>query len=73
MIAFARAMLVATSWLLISLFVIWLPAWWLWNHLISPAFGLPVLSLAQSSGMLIYIWLAAKGAAKFKIEFDTKP
>ena len=72
MIEFARAVLIAIAWLLISLVAIWLPAWWLWNHLISPVFGLPVLSIIESSGMLIYIWLAAKGAAKIKIEIETR-
>ena len=60
--------LIALMWAGLSLVAIWLPAWWLWNKLISPIFGLPALTLIESTGMLIYVWLAAKGAAKFKIE-----
>ncbi len=68
-----RLAIVALPWLLLSLLAVWIPSWWLWNNLVSPIFNLPALSFVESTGLLIYVWLASKGAAKLKIEFGEQP
>lgn len=64
-----RLIIVTLPWLLLSVLAVWIPSWWLWNKLVSPIFNLPALSFVESTGLLIYVWLASKGAAKLKIEF----
>ncbi len=59
-------------WLLLSLAAIWLPAWLLWNNLIAPILGLPMLNLIECIGLVIFAGLAAKGAANLNIEFGPK-
>ncbi len=68
-----RLAIIALPWLLLSLLAVWIPSWWLWNRLVSPIFDLPALSFVESTGILIYVWLASKGAAKVKIEFGEQP
>jgi hypothetical protein len=67
-----RIFLLGLFWLVLSFFAIWLPSWWIWNHLVSPIFGLPGLSFFESTGLLIYVWLAGNGAVKMKFEFNSE-
>lgn len=55
-------------WVVLSSLAVWIPAWWLWNTFISTKFGLPPLNLIESTGVLIYLWLATKGASKISVE-----
>ena len=64
-----RVVLIGLAWVALSMTAIWLPAWWLWNKLVSPIFGLPALSFWQSAGLLVFSWLVTKGVASFKIDF----
>jgi len=68
-----RVVFLVLPWLILSLLAVWIPSWWLWNNLVSPIFDLPSLSFVESTGLLIYVWLASKGAAKVKIEFGDQP
>ena len=67
-----RLVILALPWLLLSLLAVWIPSWWLWNKLVSPIFNLPSLSFIESTGLLIFVWLASQGAAKLKIEFGAQ-
>lgn len=69
MVSIARVVLIGLAWVGVSLVAILLPAWWLWNELVSPIFGLPHLSFWEGAGLLVFIWLLTKGVASFKIDF----
>lgn len=68
-----RVVLIGLAWVGLSMMAIWLPAWWLWNELVSPIFGLPLLSFWESAGLLVFVWLVAKGVVSFKIDFKASP
>ena len=59
------------AWTALTIFLIWLPSWWLWNQLLVPVFELPSLSFWQSSGLLVYVWLVRQGVAKVKFGEDS--
>jgi hypothetical protein len=65
-----RVVVIDLAWVGVSLISIWLPTWWLWHYLVYPKFGLPPLSFLESAGLLLYIWLVAKGVASFKIDLS---
>ena len=67
-----QILIVATAWLIMNSLLIWTPAWWLYNNVAAPVFGLPQLTFSQSVGMLILVWLAANGMAKISVEFGPK-
>jgi len=46
-----RIVFTVLLWALLSVAVIWLPAWWLRNNLISAKLGLPTLTLIESTGL----------------------
>jgi hypothetical protein len=46
-----RIVVIGLAWVGLSLMVIWLPAWWLWNYLVSPKFGLPPMSFGKAPDM----------------------
>jgi len=60
------------AWATFSIFLIWIPAWWLWNTFVSPIFDLPALTLMESTGCLIFLWVAKHGAAKFEVTLGNR-
>jgi hypothetical protein len=63
-----RTVFVAAAWFLLSLVLVWLPAWWLWNNVLVTTFGLPQLTFLQCVGLLAFVWLARNGMTKISVQ-----
>jgi hypothetical protein len=70
--AILTLVLIGAAWAAFSIFLIWIPAWLLWNAFVSPIFDLPTLTLLESTGCLIFLWVAKHGAAKFEVTLGNR-